>query len=57
MDIIKDSLALFQPPYIEKNIQTEYWVDYNPMATISEQSVIEFNNSRNLNGLYRLNKK
>ena len=43
MDIIQDSLALFQPPYIENGIQKEYWVDYNPMATISEQSVIEFN--------------
>ena len=43
MDIIQDSLALFQLPYIENSIQKEYWVEYNPMATISEQSVIEFN--------------
>ena len=43
MDVIQNSLALFQPPFLENSIQKEYWVEYNPMATISEQSVIEFN--------------
>ena len=36
------SLSLFAPPPTDKSIIKEYWVDYNPIAAISEGRVIEF---------------
>ena len=43
MDVVQTSLSLFQPPPIDKSIQREYWVEFNPTATISESGAIEFN--------------
>ena len=42
MDVVQTSLSLFAPPPTDKTIVKEYWVDYNPIAAISEGSVIEF---------------
>ena len=43
MDIVQTSVSLFMPPPLDKSIQKEYWVEFNPIATISEGGVIEFN--------------
>ena len=43
MDVVQTSLSLFQPPPIDKSIQREYWVEFYPIATISESGAIEFN--------------
>ena len=43
MDIIQTPLTIFQPPPIDKTIQKEYWVEFNPIAAITDSSVIEFN--------------
>ena len=43
MDVIQSPLTIFQPPPIDKTIQKEYWVEFNPVASITESSVIEFN--------------
>ena len=40
MNIVQTSLALFQPPSIESAIDKEYWVEFNPVASISENGVI-----------------
>ena len=42
MDVVQNSLALFQPPLIDRCIQREYWVENFPVASISSQSLIEF---------------
>ena len=43
MDIVQTTVSLFMPPPLDKSIQKEYWVEFNPIATISEGGVIEFN--------------
>ena len=43
MDVIQNSLSIFVPPPVDKTISKEYWVEFNPIATISDSSVIEFN--------------
>ena len=43
MDVVQTSLSLFAPPPTDKSIVKEYWVDYNPIAAITEGGVIEFN--------------
>ena len=43
MDIVQTSLALFQPPPIDSTIDKEYWVEFNQVASISKNGVIEFN--------------
>ena len=43
MDVVQTSLSLFAPPATDKTIVKEYWVDYNPIAAITEGGVIEFN--------------
>ena len=43
MDVAQSSLSLFQPPPIDKLIHREYWVEFNPIATISESGAVEFN--------------
>ena len=43
MDVIQTPLTIFQPPPIDKTIQKEYWVEFNPIAAITDGSVIEFN--------------
>lgn len=43
MDIVQTSLSLFSPPPIDNSIQREYWVEFNPIASISGGSTIEFN--------------
>ena len=35
-------MSLFAPPPTDNSIVKEYWVDYNPIAAISEGGVIEF---------------
>ena len=40
MDVVQTSLSLFAPPPTDKLNIKEYWVDYNPIATISEGGVI-----------------
>ena len=42
MDVVQTSLALFQPPLIDRCIQKQHWVEYLPVSTISEQSCVEF---------------
>ena len=42
MDVVQTSLSLFAPPPTDKSIVKEYWVDYSPIAAISEGGVIEF---------------
>ena len=37
------SLSLFQGPKIDTSIQREYWVEFDPIAAISESGPIEFN--------------
>ena len=36
-------MLLFRPPPIDKSIQREYWVDFNPIAAISGSGAIGFN--------------
>ena len=43
MDVVQTSLSLFAPPPTDRSIINEYWVDYNPIAAITEGGVIEFN--------------
>ena len=43
MDVIQNSLSIFVPPPVDKSITKEYWVEFNPIATITDSSVIEFN--------------
>ena len=43
MDVVQTSLSLFAPPPTDRSIVKEYWVDYNPIAAITEGGVIEFN--------------
>ena len=43
MDVIQNSLSIFVPPLVDKSITKEYWVEFNPIATITDSSVIEFN--------------
>ena len=43
MGVIQTPLTIFQPPPIDKTIQKEYWVEFNPIAAITVSSVIEFN--------------
>ena len=43
MDVIEPPLSIFQPPPIDNTIQKEYWVEFNPIAAITDSSVIEFN--------------
>ena len=43
MDVVQTSVTLFQPPPIDNSIQREYWVEFNPIATISGGATIEFN--------------
>ena len=43
MDVIQTPLTIFEPPPIDKMIQKEYWVEFNPIAAITDSSVIEFN--------------
>ena len=42
MDVVQNSLALFQPPLIDRCIEREYWNENFPVASISSQSYIEF---------------
>ena len=42
MDVVQSSLALFQPPLLENIIQKEKWIKFQPLANMSEGSVIEF---------------
>ena len=41
MDVVQTSL--FLPPPVDNSIQREYWVEFNPIATISGGGTIEFN--------------
>ena len=43
MDVVQTSLSIFPPPPTDGSIVKKYWVDYNPIAAISEEGVIEFN--------------
>ena len=43
MDVVQTSLSLFQAPPIDNSIQRESWVEFNPIAAISESGPIEFN--------------
>ena len=43
MDVVQTSLSLFQPLPIDKSIHREYWVEFNPIATISDSRAVEFN--------------
>ena len=43
MDVVQTSLSLFQAPPIYNSIHREYWVEFNPIAAISESGPIEFN--------------
>ena len=43
MDVVQNSLSIFVPPPIDNSIQREYWVEFNPIAAISESGAIEFN--------------
>ena len=36
MDVVQTLLMLFTPPPTDNSIVKEYWVDYNPIAAISE---------------------
>ena len=42
MDVVQTSVSLFAPPPTDNSIINEYWVDYNPIAAISEGGIIEF---------------
>ena len=43
MDVVQTSVTLFQSPPIDNSIHREYWVEFNPIATISGGATIEFN--------------
>ena len=43
MDVVQTSASIFSPPPIDNSITKEYWVEYNPVAAISENGIIEFN--------------
>ena len=43
MDVVQSSLSLFQPPPIDESIHKEFWVEFNPIASITDNGVIEFN--------------
>ena len=43
MDVVQTSVSIFAPPPIDNSITKEYWVEMNPVATISENVIIEFN--------------
>ena len=43
MDVVQTSVSIFSPPPIDNSITKEYWVEYNPVAEISENGIIEFN--------------
>ena len=43
MDVVQNSLSIFVPPPIDSSIQRQYWVEFNPIAAISESGAIEFN--------------
>ena len=43
MDVVQTSLSFFQAPPIDNSIQRECWVEFNPIAAISESGPIEFN--------------
>ena len=43
MDVVQTSVSIFSPPPIDNSITKEYWVEYNPVAAISENGIIEFN--------------
>ena len=40
MDVVQTSLTLFTPPPTDNSIVKEYWVDYNPIAAISEGGLL-----------------
>ncbi len=40
MDVQQKSLALFQPPAVEKSIQKMEWVEFRPVGQISSGSTI-----------------
>ena len=42
MDVVQNSLSIFVPPPIDNSIQREYWIEFNPIAAISESGAIEF---------------
>ena len=42
MDVVQNSLSIFVPPPIDNSIQREYWVEFNPIAAISESGAIGF---------------
>ena len=42
MEVVQNSLSIFVPPPIDNSIQREYWVEFNPIAAISESGAIEF---------------
>ena len=43
MDVIQNSLSIYIPPPIDKSIIKEYWVEFNPITSLTESTVIEFN--------------
>ena len=51
MDVVQNSLSIFVPPPIDNSIQREYWVEFNPIAEISESGAIEY--SRYISRLYK----
>ena len=44
MDVVQTSVSIVAPPPLDNSIIIEYWVEFNPIATISENGIIEFNN-------------
>ena len=43
MDVIQNSLSIFIPPPVDKSITKEYWVEFNPITSMTDSSVVEFN--------------
>ena len=43
MDVVQNFLSIFVPPPIDNSIEREYWVEFNPFTSISENVAIEFN--------------
>ena len=43
MDVVQTSVSIFAPPPIDNSIIKEYWVEFNPVASISDSGIIEFN--------------
>ena len=43
MDVVQTSVSIFAPPPIDNSITKEYWVEFHPVAAISENGIIEFN--------------